>query len=92
MTVVKLETYPYNKVAGTDKRHWWKQADTRTTFLVSSIADPKHMMVTRLMEKAASDLQLISDLKRETKEMTSWNSSGNFQQPQYYECLIYVNI
>lgn len=69
LTVVKLDTYQFSKGVNMDRKNWWKHATIRSCFLISSPADPKHIMVERLMNQAARDLKKIPEIKKETKEI-----------------------
>lgn len=71
MTVVKLETYPLHEVAKLDRNHWWKVAIQRSTFTISSIADPKHMMVQRLIHQVVQDVKKIEGVEKSDKLIKS---------------------
>lgn len=83
LTVVKLETYSFDKIVGLDKKLWWKEAEYRTLYTISSIADPKHMMTQKLIHQVALDLKNITGVQNETKEMGSATGFFNFPRRQY---------
>lgn len=82
MTLVKLETYPIRNIAGLDKNMWWKQADIRMMFIVSSIADPKHLQVQKLIQSAVKDIESIPGIEKSERQMTSTNSYYGYRPPQ----------
>lgn len=80
--VVKMDIFDYQKIAHLSKDQWWKHANYRTTFVTSSIADPKHVLAQKLLQQVASDLKEIPGIKRDQRANKSWNSSRNDQQHQ----------
>lgn len=71
--VIKLDVYDYKNIAGVPKDRWWKEATVRSTFMTSSIADPKDVMITRLLVAAAKDLKKIPGLEEKEKPTSSYN-------------------
>lgn len=69
--IVKLETYLFQKVCHLDKKNWWKEADIRSQFIVSSIADPKYEMVRKLVAKSVKDVCEIKGIEKNEKPIGS---------------------
>lgn len=67
--VVKLDIYNFDKISGLRKDQWWRMADTRMTFLISSPADPKMEMVQKLSAQAARDVAALKNVKSYQREV-----------------------
>lgn len=73
-TLVKLETYQFNDISGTEKRQWWKKATLRSQFLCSSIADPKYIQVKKLINMAVKEIAAIKNVEKTERTVGSYNT------------------
>ncbi|CAH2064489.1 unnamed protein product, partial [Iphiclides podalirius] len=81
-TVIKLETYPFGKICGLDKKNWWKHAETKMLFLTTSNVDPVQMQLNKLQNMVMKEVTKIKGITKEVKEINYWNSFGGFQHRQ----------
>ncbi|CAH0397301.1 unnamed protein product [Chilo suppressalis] len=81
-SVIKLETYPFAKIANLDKKHWWKHAETKMIFLTASNVDPTQITVNKLISQVTKNVTTIPNVSKEQKEISYWNSFGDFQRRQ----------
>lgn len=80
--VVKLDTYDYGKICDVSKDQWWKHSTFRSTFLTLSPADPKEVLISRLLTLAATDLRKVPGAKKEEKVVKSSSFYGYGQRHQ----------
>lgn len=65
--LVKLETYLCTDIIGLEKRQWWKKAQLRSQFLISSIVDPRHTTVKKLINASVKEVAGIKNVERTEK-------------------------
>lgn len=73
MIVVKLESFPLKEVVKLPKKHWWKVAHQRATCTISSIADPKYMMLRRLQNHFVDSVRSTPGVEQHEKQISSFN-------------------
>lgn len=78
--VIKMELYPFNEVCQLDKNQWWRHALKRSTFLISSNADPKHILVNKIFNQATKDILKIPGADKKIKPRGSTNTFYGYQQ------------
>lgn len=82
LNVVKLETYPFAKISGLDKKNWWKHAETKMVFVTNSNVDRIQMQLNKIQNMVMKEVSKIKNVQKEVKEINYWNSFGNFQRHQ----------
>ncbi|KAG7304848.1 hypothetical protein JYU34_010239 [Plutella xylostella] len=80
--VMKLEVYPYAKISNLERKHWWKHATSKMIFMTSSPVDPLEMAVNKVVHMVTKQVTSIPNVVKDQKEISSWNSFGDFQRRQ----------
>lgn len=80
--VVKMDIYDFSKISGVPKNLWWEKANLRSTFIITSPADPKEMLVNKLTALVAKDLKATPGLVKSQRATGSSNFYKNTQRRQ----------
>ncbi|KAL5272970.1 hypothetical protein ACFFRR_000005 [Megaselia abdita] len=72
--VVKMDVYDFSKIYRKPKQEWWKEARSRSTFILNSCVDPNYRLVMQLLMNVTKQIQKIPEVKCEVKENKSSNS------------------
>lgn len=68
-SLVRLDMYDVREISKKEKRDWWKYANLRTQFLMSSPTDSKQQLVKQLLDLAADDLSGVPGLRKEVNSV-----------------------
>lgn len=71
VTLVKLETYQFSKISSLKKKNWWKHTTMRSVIVVVSIADPKILIVQKVMNQEGKELKQIPEIQNNAKKLVS---------------------
>lgn len=93
--VVKLDLYPFKAIRNKEKKDFWKEVRIRTQFNISSIADPLHRKIEKIIQIVAARTNETEKVieEKETRDFVyTYNKSHPLLQQYHYYNTIFSGV